>query len=137
MSQYLVRRRRVVVVAPTKAQKQGGGGWLALGGLIAAVAVFANWNGGSPHDGRTLVIATDAAHACRTEVTVRGHSFPALLDTGAVGMGLVFGSNHATALGFAPRSLSYSHTYSSANGDGRETIVRRITCGCTGCSSAT
>ena len=120
-----MRRRQLVVVAPAKKRKQGGGGWLAVGGLIAAVALFAaNWSDSSPPGGRTLVIRTDAWNACHTDVTIGGHTFPMLLDTGAAVAGLVFGSNHAAALGFSPRALSYSQTYGSANGEGSGAVVR-------------
>jgi clan AA aspartic protease (TIGR02281 family) len=120
-----MRRRQGAVAAPVKTRKHGGGRWLALGGIIAAVAGFANWdNGSSPDADRTLVIPADASNACRADVTIGSHTFRVLLDSGAVGAALVFGSNHAAALGFSPRALSYSQTYSSANGEGREAVVR-------------
>ena len=125
MSQYLVRRRRIVVFQPTNTRKHSGGGWLALG-LIAAVAfVAANWNSISPPDSHTLVIHADHWNACYTEITIGNQKFPVLLDSGATGnVGLVFGSNHAAALGFSPRSLSFPLTYGSANGQGHATIVQ-------------
>jgi clan AA aspartic protease (TIGR02281 family) len=46
-----------------------------------------------------------------------------LLDSGAGGH-LTFGSNHAAQLGFEPSTLSYSGSYESANGVGREAFVR-------------
>jgi predicted aspartyl protease len=78
-------------------------------------------NGG----GRTLVIPAGADGSCHASLTVRGHTFRMLLDSGATGstFSLVFGSNMAAALGFDPQSLSYDNSYSSANGDGSEARV--------------
>jgi clan AA aspartic protease (TIGR02281 family) len=128
MSGYIVRRRRIVVVRPVK-EKHGGGGWLPALGLIAAVAFFASRSGGDtpPHSGqdRTLVIPADAGNACHAELSIHGHRFRVLLDSGATGGApLVFGFNQAAALGFDPRALNYSGRYGSANGEGREAFVR-------------
>lgn len=122
----IVRRRQIAVAKPTK-KKLGGGGWLALGGLIAA-AVFIyrdgdNQGSGSPHAERTLTIPVDAYNACHAELSINGHTFRVVLDSGAAGVPLVFGSNQAAALGFSPGSLSYSKTYGSANGEGREAVI--------------
>jgi clan AA aspartic protease (TIGR02281 family) len=125
VSHYIARRRRIVVVKPMTKREHGGSGWLALLGLVAAVVVLAaNWDGDAPQETkRTLVIHADSNNACYTQVTIGGHAFRVLLDSGAAVAGLVFGSNHAAALGFSPRALSYSQAYSSANGEGREAPV--------------
>src|SRR5690242_16414210 len=91
-------------------RRQGGGGWLALCGITVAIIVLAaNWVGDAPQGtDHTLVIRADSHNACYTQVTIGGRAFPVLLDSGAAVAGLVFGSNHAAALGFSPRALSYS-----------------------------
>ena len=65
--------------------RKHGGGWLALCGLIAAVVVLAaNWNGDVPQEvDRTLIIRADSYNACFTQVTIGGHAFRVLLDSGA------------------------------------------------------
>jgi clan AA aspartic protease (TIGR02281 family) len=106
------------------------GGWLTLGGILGALAIFTHLGDDSSQAGvvtqagRSLVITADESNACHTEITIHGHRFRMLLDSGATGVGLVFGSNQAAALGFSPKALLYSQTYSSANGDGREAAVR-------------
>ncbi len=106
------------------------GGWLTLGAILGGLGIVTHLGDGSSQAGvatqagRSLVIAADDSNACHTEITIRGHRFRMLLDSGATGVGLVFGSNQAAALGFSPRALSYSQIYSSANGEGREAAVR-------------
>jgi clan AA aspartic protease (TIGR02281 family) len=98
--------------------------------LMAGAATCALLTCGGGHsapqaNGKQVVIRADASGACRTSLTVNGHAFPveALLDSGAIGHALIFGSNHADALGFDTGSLSYSHTYGSANGEGHYASV--------------
>jgi clan AA aspartic protease (TIGR02281 family) len=73
--------------------------------------------------GRQVVIPVDGGHGCHTNLTVNGHVFRVLLDSGATGMPVVFGSNQADDLGIEG-TLDYSHSYSSANGEGREAFTR-------------
>jgi clan AA aspartic protease (TIGR02281 family) len=91
---------------------------------LGAIAVLYMWSK-EPHADRMIVIPADAGNACHADLTVNKHVFRhMLLDTGATGMPLVFGSNHAAALGFDQSSLAYSHIYTSANGQGREASVQ-------------
>ena len=81
---------------------------------IAAVASSAD-----PPASAQVITARLSSRGCLTDLVVNGHSFSALLDSGAVGgAALVFGRNHARALGFDPNALRYRYEYSSANGDG-------------------
>jgi clan AA aspartic protease (TIGR02281 family) len=75
-------------------------------------------------NGRQIVIRAGFGNACHADLTVNDHAFSVLLDSGATGStGLVFGKNHARALGYDPDKLSYSYTYGSANGDGKYASV--------------
>jgi clan AA aspartic protease (TIGR02281 family) len=74
-------------------------------------------------NGRHVVIRADASGACHASVMVAGHALPVLLDSGATGMPLMFGSNQADDLGIDQSSLIYSHRYQSANGIGREAVI--------------
>jgi clan AA aspartic protease (TIGR02281 family) len=91
--------------------------------LGAFLAVWVTHQAPHPGAGRQVVIPTDGANGCHTDMTVNGHVVRVLLDSGATGMPLVFGSNQADDLG-VDGPLDYSHSYSSANGIGHEAFVR-------------
>ena len=75
-------------------------------------------------DRHRTVVRGDAFGECYVEGHLNGTRFRRLLlDSGAVGT-LVLGSNQAALIGFDPAHLSYTETYSSATGEGRETEVR-------------
>jgi clan AA aspartic protease (TIGR02281 family) len=86
----------------------------ALLGAFAVLWMFAK----SPHADHMIVFKADASGACHADVTIHNHAFHSLLDSGAIGMPLVFGSNNLADLGL-PRTLSFTHSYSSANGEGQ------------------
>jgi clan AA aspartic protease (TIGR02281 family) len=66
-----------------------------------------------------VVMRYRASTGCQTEVIVNGRLFSMTADSGATGeAALVFGRNHARALGFDPHALQYRVSYTSANGDG-------------------
>lgn len=97
--------------------------WGAAGAVVACIAT--NCGGADKpkdhhHPAQQIVIPAGDGDECRTDLTANGHVFhDVLLDSGATGSRpLVFGRNHARALGFEPRKLDYRYTYSSANGDG-------------------
>jgi clan AA aspartic protease (TIGR02281 family) len=92
-------------------------------GLGALLAVWVTHQAAHPA-GRQVVIRADGAKGCHTNLTVNGHALRVLLDSGAIGLPLVLGSNHAADLGIAKASLDFSHSYSSANGQGQYALVR-------------
>lgn len=74
--------------------------------------------------GRRLVIPGDGYGSCYVAARANGALFDhMLLDTGAAGR-IVFGRNHAAELGYDPAALTYSQVYGSANGYGREAVIR-------------
>ena len=76
--------------------------------------------GGGSH---RAVFAADAFGQCHADGRVNGVLLRRmLLDTGCTGE-LSLGSNMAASVGIDPASLSYDHTYNSANGQGREAVV--------------
>ena len=89
----------------------------------AFLAVWVTHQAPHPGAGRQVVIPTDGANGCHTDMTVNGHVEHMLLNSGATGMPLVFGSNQAADFGI-DGPLDYSHSYSSANGIGHEAFVR-------------
>lgn len=97
--------------------------WQAVKDVLlgAVAALWLTWH--APNTGRQIVIPADSSNACHTELTSNGNTFKTMLDSGAVGQALVFGSNHAKALGLKG-PLSYDHRYGSANGDGYMAIVK-------------
>jgi clan AA aspartic protease (TIGR02281 family) len=98
--------------------------------LGALLAMWVTHQEPSPagRQGRQISIPVDASNGCHTDLTVNGHVFRMLLDTGATGMPLVFGSNQADDLDI-DEPLEFSYSYSSANGIGKEALVhlRQIT----------
>jgi clan AA aspartic protease (TIGR02281 family) len=91
-----------------------------LSGLLLALWLSANH---VAVNARSVIIPVDAGNACHSQVKVANHSIPVLLDSGATGMPLVFGSNMIDALAVDRDSVSFDHTYSSANGEGSEAVV--------------
>jgi clan AA aspartic protease (TIGR02281 family) len=105
--------------------------WEAISGALIAfgAGVLVAQHAPQPEpqhaNGRQIVIPADADNSCHAELTANGHRFHVLLDSGATGTNaLVFGSNMVAALSIDPRSLSYSGSYSSANGIGQQASVR-------------
>jgi clan AA aspartic protease (TIGR02281 family) len=93
-----------------------------LSGMVAG-AVIAGHSQAPQANGRQVVIPVGSSNECQSDLRANNHQFRVLLDSGATGH-LTFGRNHARDLGFEPERLSYSHTYTSANGDGRYASIR-------------
>jgi clan AA aspartic protease (TIGR02281 family) len=92
--------------------------------LGAMLALWVTHQSPAGPGGRQVTIQADADHGCHTDLTTaNGHTLRMLLDSGATGLPLVFGSNQIAALGISKGSLEFSHSYSSANGIGREAFV--------------
>ena len=73
--------------------------------------------------GRQVTIPVESDSGCHTTLTANGHAFPELLDSGALGLPLLFGSNQAADLGLDKESLDFSHRYVAINGEGRAAFV--------------
>jgi clan AA aspartic protease (TIGR02281 family) len=97
----------------------------ALSGAIAGAVIVSHAQAPqAPQTSeRQVVIPVGSSNECESDLRANDHEFRVLLDSGATGH-LTFGRNHARDLGFDPERLSYSHTYTSANGPGRYATVR-------------
>src|SRR5215467_3988470 len=67
-------------------------------------------------------IAADDRNECRSEIRANGERVRAVFYSGSTSP-LFFGRNHAKALGFDPEKLSFSGSYSAANGTGKYAAV--------------
>jgi clan AA aspartic protease (TIGR02281 family) len=74
--------------------------------------------------GHRLTIPSDARGQCHVAALVNGALIEHLLLDSGASAHLTFGRNHAAQLGYDPANLSYSYTYSSANGVGHYASVR-------------
>jgi clan AA aspartic protease (TIGR02281 family) len=75
----------------------------------------------APNGGTRVAVNGDSSYQCYVEGKVNGATFSFLIDTGA--SDVAFGKNDARKLGFDPGSLSFDHSYSSANGVGHQADV--------------